>query len=80
MCVTFNVDVIHLFFLRSRERPSRPVSESDSEVAERLAVGSTETLANGNKSDLQAAKRLARRLYSLDGFKKSEVARHLNKK
>uniref|UniRef100_A0A8C2KRZ4 Pleckstrin and Sec7 domain containing a n=1 Tax=Cyprinus carpio TaxID=7962 RepID=A0A8C2KRZ4_CYPCA len=63
----------------SRERPSRPVSESDTEVAERLAVGSTETLANGNKSDLQAAKRLARRLYSLDGFKKSEVARHLNK-
>ncbi|KTG04792.1 hypothetical protein cypCar_00001707 [Cyprinus carpio] len=62
-----------------RERPSRPVSESDTEVAERLAVGSTETLANGNKSDLQAAKRLAKRLYSLDGFKKSEVARHLNK-
>uniref|UniRef100_A0A8C2L6Z5 Pleckstrin and Sec7 domain containing a n=1 Tax=Cyprinus carpio TaxID=7962 RepID=A0A8C2L6Z5_CYPCA len=61
------------------ERPSRPVSESDSEVAERLAVGSTETLANGNKADLQAAKRLAKRLYNLDGFKKSDVARHLSK-
>uniref|UniRef100_A0A8C1PJJ3 Pleckstrin and Sec7 domain containing a n=1 Tax=Cyprinus carpio TaxID=7962 RepID=A0A8C1PJJ3_CYPCA len=60
-------------------RPSRPVSESDSEVAERLAVGSTETLANGNKADLQAAKRLAKRLYNLDGFKKSDVARHLSK-
>uniref|UniRef100_A0A671QYI1 Pleckstrin and Sec7 domain containing a n=1 Tax=Sinocyclocheilus anshuiensis TaxID=1608454 RepID=A0A671QYI1_9TELE len=79
MCVTFHVDVIHLFFLRSRERPSRPVSESDPEVAERLAVGSTETLANGNKADLQAAKRLAKRLYNLDGFKKSDVARHLSK-
>ncbi|XP_026134398.1 LOW QUALITY PROTEIN: uncharacterized protein LOC113112769 [Carassius auratus] len=62
-----------------RERPPRPVSESDSVVAERLAVGGTETLTNGNKSDLQAAKRLAKRLYSLDGFKKSEVARHLSK-
>ncbi|XP_043111587.1 uncharacterized protein psda [Puntigrus tetrazona] len=62
-----------------RERPSRPVSESDPEVAERLALGSTETLANGNKSDLQAAKRLAKRLYNLDGFKKSDVARHLSK-
>ncbi|XP_067241324.1 PH and SEC7 domain-containing protein 1 isoform X1 [Chanodichthys erythropterus] len=62
-----------------RERPSRPVSESDPEVAERLAIGSTETLANGNKPDLQAAKRLAKRLYNLDGFKKSDVARHLSK-
>ncbi|XP_009305656.1 uncharacterized protein psda isoform X2 [Danio rerio] len=62
-----------------RERPSRPVSESDPEVAERLALGSTETLANGNKADLQAAKRLAKRLYTLDGFKKSDVARHLSK-
>lgn len=75
-----HVDVIHLVFLCSRERPSRPVSESDPEVAERLAVGSTETLANGNKADLQAAKRLAKRLYNLDGFKKSDVARHLSKK
>jgi len=56
------------------------VSESDPEVAERLAIGSTETLANGNKADLQAAKRLAKRLYNLDGFKKSDVARHLSKK
>ncbi|XP_050982208.1 uncharacterized protein psda [Labeo rohita] len=62
-----------------RERPSRPVSESDPEVAERLALGNNETLANGNKADLQAAKRLAKRLYSLDGFKKSDVARHLSK-
>ncbi|XP_051507159.1 PH and SEC7 domain-containing protein 1-like isoform X3 [Myxocyprinus asiaticus] len=62
-----------------RERPSRPVAESDPDVAERLALGSTETLANGNKADLQAAKRLAKRLYSLDGFKKSDVARHLSK-
>uniref|UniRef100_A0A672N627 Uncharacterized LOC107563050 n=1 Tax=Sinocyclocheilus grahami TaxID=75366 RepID=A0A672N627_SINGR len=65
---------------KERKRgPSRPASESHPEVAERLAVDSNETLANGNKSDLQAAKRLAKRLYSLDGFKKSDVARHLSK-
>uniref|UniRef100_A0A3B4A512 Uncharacterized protein n=1 Tax=Periophthalmus magnuspinnatus TaxID=409849 RepID=A0A3B4A512_9GOBI len=34
---------------------------------------------NGLKANLQAAKRLAQRLYRLDGFKKSDVARHLNK-
>lgn len=51
------------------------------DVAERLALGgSDETLANGTKADLQAAKRLAKRLYHLDGFKKSDVARHLSKK
>ncbi|XP_065152929.1 uncharacterized protein psda isoform X1 [Paramisgurnus dabryanus] len=62
-----------------KERPSRPVSASDPEVAERLATNSSETLANGNKADLQAAKRLAKRLYNLDGFRKSDVARHLSK-
>lgn len=51
------------------------------DVAERLALGgSDEALANGTKADLQAAKRLAKRLYSLDGFRKSDVARHLGKK
>lgn len=51
------------------------------DVTERLALGgSDDTLANGTKPDLQAAKRLAKRLYSLDGFKKSDVARHLSKK
>lgn len=81
--INIQINVCHpsfIFFLCSRERPSRPVSESDPEVAERLALGNNETLANGNKADLQAAKRLAKRLYSLDGFKKSDVARHLSKK
>uniref|UniRef100_A0A3P8SL25 Pleckstrin and Sec7 domain containing n=1 Tax=Amphiprion percula TaxID=161767 RepID=A0A3P8SL25_AMPPE len=50
------------------------------DVAERLALGgSDDALANGMKPDLQAAKRLAKRLYSLDGFRKSDVARHLSK-
>lgn len=37
-------------------------------------------VTNGNKSDLEAAKRLAKRLYNLEGFKRSDVARHLGKK
>uniref|UniRef100_A0A673BTU8 Pleckstrin and Sec7 domain containing a n=1 Tax=Sphaeramia orbicularis TaxID=375764 RepID=A0A673BTU8_9TELE len=50
------------------------------DVAERLALGgSDEALVNGTKPDMQAAKRLAKRLYNLDGFRKSDVARHLGK-
>uniref|UniRef100_A0A669FBN3 PH and SEC7 domain-containing protein 1 n=1 Tax=Oreochromis niloticus TaxID=8128 RepID=A0A669FBN3_ORENI len=50
------------------------------DVAERLALGgSDDALANGMKPDLQAAKRLAKRLYNLEGFRKSDVARQLSK-
>ncbi|KAM6090176.1 PH and SEC7 domain-containing protein 1 isoform 1-T2 [Theristicus caerulescens] len=61
---------------------SQLVSDSDSEMdsVEQLALGSTDTLSNGHKADLEAAKRLAKRLYNLDGFKKADVARHLGKK
>ncbi|KAJ8250563.1 hypothetical protein COCON_G00224850 [Conger conger] len=52
-------------------------SEVELDISDRL--GSTDTLSNGNKADLEAAKRLAKRLFSLDGFKKSDVARHLSK-
>uniref|UniRef100_H2SLB0 SEC7 domain-containing protein n=1 Tax=Takifugu rubripes TaxID=31033 RepID=H2SLB0_TAKRU len=50
------------------------------ETVEQLELGgSDDGLANGTKADLQAAKRLAKRLYNLEGFKKSDVARHLSK-
>ncbi|XP_037554102.1 PH and SEC7 domain-containing protein 1 [Nematolebias whitei] len=66
-----------------RERPAtRPpeILYPQADVAERLALGgSDDALANGLKPDLQAAKRLAKRLYNLDGFKKSDVARNLSK-
>ncbi|XP_072246545.1 uncharacterized protein psda isoform X2 [Leuresthes tenuis] len=66
-----------------RERPvNRPpeLLYPQPDVAERLALGgSDDAMANGLKPDLQAAKRLAKRLYNLDGFKKSDVARHLSK-
>nr|XP_004659462.2 PH and SEC7 domain-containing protein 1 [Jaculus jaculus]XP_045002460.1 PH and SEC7 domain-containing protein 1 [Jaculus jaculus] len=66
----------------SSEPPlSQLVSDSDSELdsTERLALGSTDTLSNGQKADLEAAQRLAKRLYRLDGFRKADVARHLGK-
>ncbi|XP_032409383.1 uncharacterized protein LOC116713349 [Xiphophorus hellerii] len=52
----------------SRERPT---DQLDPEVLE--------VLTNGLKPDLQAARRLAKRLYALDGFRKSDVAPHLSK-
>ncbi|NXA08046.1 PSD1 protein, partial [Sapayoa aenigma] len=60
---------------------SQLVSDSESEMdsVEQLVLGSTDTLSNGHKADLEAAKRLAKRLYNLDGFKKADVARHLGK-
>eukprot|EP00064_Thunnus_orientalis_P024624 superscaffoldBa00010849_g24924 len=69
--------------LFTRERPvNRPpeLLYPQADVAERLALGgSDDALANGTKADLQAARRLAKRLYGLDGFRKSDVARHLGK-
>ncbi|NXY27747.1 PSD1 protein, partial [Pomatorhinus ruficollis] len=65
----------------SNRPQSQLVSDSESEMdsVEQLALGSTDTLSNGHKADLEAAKRLAKRLYNLDGFKKADVARHLGK-
>uniref|UniRef100_A0AAY4BZA3 SEC7 domain-containing protein n=1 Tax=Denticeps clupeoides TaxID=299321 RepID=A0AAY4BZA3_9TELE len=67
------------FFFPGREVHGHQVSVSNHEVAECLALGSTDHLANSNKADLQAARRLAKRLYHLEGFRKSDVARHLSK-
>uniref|UniRef100_A0A8D0H0L3 SEC7 domain-containing protein n=1 Tax=Sphenodon punctatus TaxID=8508 RepID=A0A8D0H0L3_SPHPU len=36
-------------------------------------------LSNGTSSNLEAARRLAKRLYHLDRFKRSDVAKHLGK-
>ncbi|KAF7710240.1 PH and SEC7 domain-containing protein 1-like [Silurus meridionalis] len=64
--------------MTQRERGSGLVTESDHEVAQRLALGTNENIFNG-KADLQAAKLLAKRLYNLDGFRRSDIARHLSK-
>uniref|UniRef100_A0A8C4DJD1 PH and SEC7 domain-containing protein 1 n=1 Tax=Dicentrarchus labrax TaxID=13489 RepID=A0A8C4DJD1_DICLA len=55
-------------------------SELDQDLSERLGLDSSETLTNGSHhADVAAAKRLAKRLFNLDGFRKSDVARHLSK-
>uniref|UniRef100_A0A8C5HUG3 PH and SEC7 domain-containing protein 2-like n=1 Tax=Gouania willdenowi TaxID=441366 RepID=A0A8C5HUG3_GOUWI len=46
----------------------------------RLGLSSSETPTNGShRADGAAAKRLAKRLFTLDGFRKSDVAPHLSK-
>ncbi|XP_029853881.1 PH and SEC7 domain-containing protein 2 isoform X1 [Aquila chrysaetos chrysaetos] len=57
------------------------LSDSDSDMGsmEQLDQGSTDTLANGCRADNEAAKRLAKRLYNLEGFKRCDVARQLGK-
>lgn len=55
--------------------------EVDQDLSDRLGLSSSDTLTNGSRhADVAAAKRLAKRLFNLDGFRKSDVARHLSKK
>ncbi|XP_069560610.1 PH and SEC7 domain-containing protein 1-like isoform X1 [Brachyistius frenatus] len=69
------------FSLPSREKARLATdSELDQDLSDRLGLGSSETLTNGShRADVAAAKRLAKRLFNLDGFRKSDVARHLSK-
>ncbi|XP_026104976.1 PH and SEC7 domain-containing protein 1-like [Carassius auratus] len=66
-----------------REKSPRFTADPDldQELTERLGLGlgSNDTLSNGNRANLDAAKRLAKRLFNLDGFRKCDVARHLSK-
>uniref|UniRef100_A0A8D0WER8 PH and SEC7 domain-containing protein 2 n=2 Tax=Sus scrofa TaxID=9823 RepID=A0A8D0WER8_PIG len=57
------------------------LSDSDSELSssEGLEPGSTDPLANGGQGVSEAARRLARRLYHLEGFQRCDVARQLGK-
>ncbi|XP_034040115.1 uncharacterized protein LOC117522820 isoform X1 [Thalassophryne amazonica] len=60
--------------------PREQLAHCPPELLDSLAFsGSDDGLANGMKTDQQAAKRLAKRLYNLDGFRKSDVAPHLSK-
>uniref|UniRef100_A0A8C7R172 Pleckstrin and Sec7 domain containing 2 n=1 Tax=Oncorhynchus mykiss TaxID=8022 RepID=A0A8C7R172_ONCMY len=54
-------------------------SDSEPSGLEQLERGSTDTLANGCRAECNAAKRLAKRLFYLEGFKRCDVARHLGK-
>ncbi|XP_058533727.1 PH and SEC7 domain-containing protein 2 isoform X1 [Ochotona princeps] len=57
------------------------LSDSDSELSssEGLEPGGADSLANGCQGMNEAARRLARRLYHLEGFQRCDVARQLGK-
>ncbi|KAK2508298.1 hypothetical protein MC885_002521 [Smutsia gigantea] len=55
-------------------------SDSELSSSEGLEPGSTDLLANGCQGVSEAARRLARRLYHLEGFQRCDVARQLGKK
>ncbi|KAM4526197.1 uncharacterized protein V3H82_000618 isoform 2-T3 [Fundulus diaphanus] len=68
-------------FSLSREKARLATdSELDQDLSDRLGLGSSDTLTNGShRGDVAAAKRLAKRLFHLDGFRRSDVSRHLGK-
>lgn len=72
---TITEDVATVVFGTDPRESSPPVSDDGSDV---------ESLHSYHFSpkavDIPSAERLAKRLYSLDGFKKSDVSRHLSKK
>lgn len=61
------------------EVKTRPDAHSEMGSTEILEKETTESLSNGTNSNVEAAKRLAKRLYHLDRFKRSDVAKHLGK-
>ncbi|XP_073911186.1 PH and SEC7 domain-containing protein 3 isoform X2 [Castor canadensis] len=60
-------------------KTTRLESHSEMGSTEILEKETAESLSNGTSSNLEAAKRLAKRLYHLDRFKRSDVAKHLGK-
>uniref|UniRef100_A0A3B4ESF4 SEC7 domain-containing protein n=1 Tax=Pundamilia nyererei TaxID=303518 RepID=A0A3B4ESF4_9CICH len=72
-------DVHFDFLLQLDANLTDGLSDSDECDLGSLEHGSTDTLANGCRADCEAAKRLAKRLYHLEGFKRCDVARHLGK-
>ncbi|XP_060037457.1 PH and SEC7 domain-containing protein 3 isoform X3 [Erinaceus europaeus] len=68
-------------FWESNAGVKTALQESHSEMGstEILEKDTTENLSNGTSSNSEAAKRLAKRLYQLDRFKRSDVAKHLGK-
>ena len=72
---TITEDVATVMFGTDPRESSPPVSDDGSDV------DSLHSYHYSPKAvDIPSAVRLAKRLYSLDGFKKSDVSRHLSKK
>ncbi|XP_077008786.1 PH and SEC7 domain-containing protein 3 isoform X3 [Tamandua tetradactyla] len=68
-------------FWASNAGVKKTLLETPSEMGSNEILGkeTSESLSNGTNSNVEAAKRLAKRLYHLDRFKRSDVARHLGK-
>ncbi|XP_037668427.1 PH and SEC7 domain-containing protein 3 isoform X2 [Choloepus didactylus] len=68
-------------FWGSNAGVKKTLLETHSEMGsnEILEKETPESLSNGTNSNMEAAKRLAKRLYQLDRFKRSDVAKHLGK-
>ncbi|XP_058381334.1 PH and SEC7 domain-containing protein 3 isoform X3 [Diceros bicornis minor] len=68
-------------FWGSNAGVKKTLLEAHSEMGstEILDKETPESLSNGTSSNVEAAKRLAKRLYQLDRFKRSDVAKHLSK-
>ncbi|XP_066037705.1 PH and SEC7 domain-containing protein 3 isoform X2 [Chamaea fasciata] len=81
----FRGDVTEVCHLESNVELQNVVLDSSAamgsnELQEKDATGAPgHDLSNGSSSNLEAARRLAKRLYHLDRFKRSDVAKHLGK-
>ncbi|KYO35096.1 hypothetical protein Y1Q_0000987 [Alligator mississippiensis] len=81
----FKGDVTEVTHLESNAGLKNKLIDSRSamgsnEFLEKEATENLSTdLSNGTNSNLEAARRLAKRLYQLDRFKRSDVAKHLGK-
>ncbi|XP_051497937.1 PH and SEC7 domain-containing protein 3 isoform X2 [Apus apus] len=81
----FRGDVTEVPHLESNAELQKMVLDSSAamgstELQEKAAGGALgHDLSNGSSSNLEAARRLAKRLYHLDRFKRSDVAKHLGK-
>ncbi|NXE22865.1 PSD3 protein, partial [Ardeotis kori] len=81
----FRGDITEVPHLESNTELQNMVLDSSAamgsnELQEKDAIGAFgHDLSNGSSSNLEAARRLAKRLYHLDRFKRSDVAMHLGK-
>uniref|UniRef100_A0A8C1T3Y8 Pleckstrin and Sec7 domain containing 3, like n=1 Tax=Cyprinus carpio TaxID=7962 RepID=A0A8C1T3Y8_CYPCA len=62
-----------------RDSSDAGLKDWDSDMDGVECLKDTDVLHNGSRSDQEAARRLARRLFHLEGFQRSDVAKHLGK-
>ncbi|XP_074850705.1 PH and SEC7 domain-containing protein 3 isoform X2 [Carettochelys insculpta] len=75
----FRTDVTEVTHLDSSLLDSTAAMGSNELLERDGSKNHRKELSNGTNSNLEAARRLAKRLYQLDRFKRSDVAKHLGK-